>query len=370
MAEKKYSILIADDDDGDRKHLKRLLTRQSLSNHISEAKDAYEAVILSKSKTFDFAFIDQQMPGGEGLDMIPKLLNNQQDLNIILVTGQGNEEIASNAIKLGAVDYISKRLLSEDNIKLIVKNAVDKMKLKKKLRDQQESLERFSYILAHDLSTPMAQIMALSEIIEEELSVDHHDDVLDYISLIKNASNKALCLIRDLSEYNAIDGNDRVNFEPLSMKKIAMEAVINLKQYITEKNATVTVSDLPNIVGNESQLTLLMQNLIQNGIKYCDKQNPMIKIESVDSKSDKIIKVSDNGIGIAEENYEMIFEHMKRLHAYDDKKYGGSGLGLSTCKVIVERHNGEIWCESELGKGTTFFFTLGVEEQVKETEVG
>lgn len=137
------------------------------------------------------------------------------------------------------------------------------------------------------------------------------------------------------------------------------DTLSNLEHMIEERGARVTHSEMPAIVGNAPQLTQLLQNLIGNGIKYCESAPPTVHVAAApDRDSAWLFAVTDNGIGIPEESYRQVFEPFKRLHPTG--KYEGTGLGLATCKKIVERHGGAIWCESTKGKGTTFFFTLPI----------
>jgi signal transduction histidine kinase len=147
-----------------------------------------------------------------------------------------------------------------------------------------------------------------------------------------------------------------VAFKHLSMNEVIVDALSNLEQIIQDRGAKITYDELPTVTGSP-QLVQLMQNLIGNGIKYCESEVPDVHVSATRLEPDLWqFTVKDNGIGIPEEFYRQIFEPFQRLHG--DGQYEGTGLGLATCKMIVTRHGGTISCASEVGQGTTFSFTL------------
>jgi light-regulated signal transduction histidine kinase (bacteriophytochrome) len=162
-------------------------------------------------------------------------------------------------------------------------------------------------------------------------------------------------LIKDLLEYSRV-GTKNKNFEPTECVSVLDRAVFNLQAAIKETGANVTHGDLPSVLGDASQLTMLFQNLISNAIKFHGRETPRIHISAEKKKGEWVFSVNDNGIGIEPKFSEEIFKSFRRLHGKEE--YPGTGIGLATCKKIAERHGGRIWVESETGKGSTFFFTL------------
>ena len=146
--------------------------------------------------------------------------------------------------------------------------------------------------------------------------------------------------------------------EEIDCNSALKDAMANLEFAIKESKASITQFTLPKIFGNYVQITQVFQNLVANAIKYQGEDIPSITI-SAEKKSDMWqFAVKDNGIGIEQWFSERIFIVFQKLH--DHKKYPGSGIGLALCKRVIEKHGGKIWFESEVGKGTTFFFTLPV----------
>ncbi len=146
-------------------------------------------------------------------------------------------------------------------------------------------------------------------------------------------------------------------FESVDMDDVMNTVLSNLHLISEENKAEIIIDEpLPTITGDPSQMVHVFQNLITNGIKFNDKKTPDIHISSQINRNECLFKVSDNGIGIATEYQEKIFEIFKRLH--DRQEYPGTGIGLAICQKIIERHGGKIWVESEMGKGSTFYFNI------------
>jgi chemotaxis family two-component system sensor kinase Cph1 len=151
-----------------------------------------------------------------------------------------------------------------------------------------------------------------------------------------------------------------VNVESLPLRPVSITGVVeaarlNLLKAIDESAASLTYDDLPNVLGDETRLGQLFQNLIGNAIKYRGPDPPKIHISAEDRGDEWLFSVSDNGIGIDPAYHERVFGLFKRLHGRD---VPGTGLGLAICRKIAEKHHGKIWVESELGKGSVFRFTL------------
>ena len=163
-------------------------------------------------------------------------------------------------------------------------------------------------------------------------------------------------LIDDLLAYSRVNTKDG-EFESVDMDNVMSTVLSNLHLISEENKAEIIIDEpLPIIKGDPSQMVHIFQNLITNGIKFNDKKTPEIHISSQINRNEWLFKVSDNGIGIATEYQEKIFEIFKRLH--DRQEYPGTGIGLAICQKIIERHGGKIWVESEMGKGSTFYFNI------------
>lgn len=351
------TILITDDDVGDRKQIKRALRQSGLVCEVTEAANVTEALSACDRAKFDCAIFDYHMPKLNGLDGIDAFRLKMPYTALLMVTGQGDELIASEAIKRGASEYIPKGFVSAETIRRMIENALEKTELRQKLDEQQHALENFANVLAHDLKAPIRQIRKFGKLMAEAIDTNNFEELEDVHFRMDRAGKRLENLIDTLNEYNKATGG-WVPFEAVSMEDVLCHATEGLSLVIEERGAAITHDVLPEIYGNAPQLIQLLQNLFGNAIKYCDRPVPQIHVSATYLADGWQLCVQDNGIGIPKAYYKMIFDPFKRLNLPGHRKYAGTGLGLATCKKIVERHGGKIWCESEEGKGTAFFFTL------------
>lgn len=355
MNKDKIHILLVDDDSGDRKHLKRMLSRASIDCVVVEADSVSKAIDTNQESTFDCIFLDFQMPDIDGLTALRAFQNRWPAAALIMSTGQGDEKIASEAIKAGAVDYVAKRDITEMSIGKIIANSLSIMEMRLDLKAQRRDLESFAHVLVHDLAAPIASIRLLALFIAENVSENRLDLIGKDISSIGQAADRMAALIKSVNSHLLM--GDALAPVMLSTTSLVQGAVDDLKVVIEGSGAEVVFDNLPDVYGDSAQLTQLFQNLISNAIKFCKDHPPRIVIEVKTGSDGKwLISAADNGIGIATESIQRIFEPFTRLDG--EGIYEGSGMGLATCQRIISRHGGEIWCESTLGKGTTIFSTL------------
>ncbi len=250
------------------------------------------------------------------------------------------KELISRLNKLNKEANLSKIRL-EQNIKIIKK--------------KNEELEQFTYITSHDLQEPLNSIISFSDLLEDE------KDKMEVIGqksieVIRSSAFRMKDFIISLLEYSKI-GQEKEKVE-INIAQLIEHLKIDLHHLIGKEQASVNYLGNPlKIVAFEPDLIKLFQSLVINGIKYTEKQTaPIIEINSEEQADKYMFSVKDNGIGIHREQYDKVFEVFQRLHSRD--KYSGTGIGLSHCKKVVELHGGDIWLNSEEGKGTTFYFTI------------
>jgi light-regulated signal transduction histidine kinase (bacteriophytochrome) len=161
-------------------------------------------------------------------------------------------------------------------------------------------------------------------------------------------------MIDDLLEYSRVSTKTKA-FEPTDCEAVLDQALANVKEAVEESGALVTHDPLPTVMADASQMVQLFQNLLSNVIKFRNEK-PLIMVSAAQKGNEWLFSVKDNGIGIAPEFMEHIFKMFEREYA--SAEYPGTGVGLAICKKIVERHGGRIWVKSEIGKGSTFYFTI------------
>lgn len=250
---------------------------------------------------------------------------------------------------LGAHNNITKSISLERELNARLTEYNQQLKAKNK------ELEQFTYITSHDLQEPLNTIIAFSRLLQE--SQKNLDPIgQKSVEAIVDSAHRMKDFIISLLEYSRIGRN--TGKTAIHFPKLIEDLKIDLHGIISTKNATVEYTGISlELSGFKADIYKLFQNVIVNGIKYTDKDIlPLITIHSEEQDNHYLFSIKDNGIGIDAEQYEKIFEMFQRLHPRD--QYSGTGIGLSYCKKVVELHQGKIWLESEVGKGTTFYFTL------------
>lgn len=223
------------------------------------------------------------------------------------------------------------------------------------LNRSNEELEQFAYVASHDLQEPLRMIKSYTQLLEKKYKSNLDPTADNFINFIIDGSTRMQNLIRDLLEYSRVKTKE-TSYKEESLEEIVKTVTSILHISISENNAEIIYDKLPYIVCDKLQIIQLIQNLISNSIKFRSSNNPQIHISAQENESEYIIKVCDNGIGIDPQFKDSIFIIFKRLHP--NTEYSGTGIGLAIAKKIIERHNGSIWVESELGSGSTFYFTL------------
>ncbi|EMI20502.1 multi-sensor signal transduction histidine kinase [Rhodopirellula maiorica SM1] len=224
------------------------------------------------------------------------------------------------------------------------------------LDESNEELKQFAYVASHDLQQPLRAISNYAEFINEDYGEKLGEEGRRYLQLQIAAAKRMKKLIDDLLQYSRVSRDD-AEFTSVNMDEVVQEAMRRLEVSIEETSAVVRQQALPTVRGIESRLCQLMQNLIGNAIKYRDPSRPpVIAISANEQPEHWLFVVEDNGIGIEVKFRLEVFQVFRRLH--DGSKIEGTGIGLSLCKRIVQRHGGEIWVEASPDGGCRFCFQI------------
>lgn len=275
------------------------------------------------------------------LDVQSKKLNYQQNLVILFV-------IIFALIIVAAV-LLRRRYQEKQRMNVLLAERNEAIESKSK------ELERFAYIASHDLQEPLNTIMGWIQVIDGSKLDEAGEESLKQINA---ASMRMKFLIQGLLEYSKL--GSEAQFNDVDCNQILQKVEANLSKVISESSATIKKTHLPTILGHELKLSMLFQNLLSNAIKFRKDEEPVLIEIAAQQHSPKgwLFSVRDNGIGIAEQHQDKVFDIFHREHGRS--KYEGTGIGLSHVQKIVEMHDGNIWLESTLGEGTTFYFTLGL----------
>lgn len=227
----------------------------------------------------------------------------------------------------------------------------------KELREKNAELERFTYSTAHDLRTPIRNIMSFATLMCRKMPRDIDDEIRLYLGFIKDYAQSLDKLVNDIADFSKIGKNDAMPV-CVDLETVKENVLKELKNKIEARRATIRIeSNLPQVNGSRIEMQQLLQNLIENAITFNESPRPEIIIGyDKNSAHEKHIFIKDNGIGIAPEYQDKVFDMFTRLNSPD--KYPGSGLGLAICKKIVTQYGGRIWLDSQKGSGTTVHIAL------------
>lgn len=341
---------------------------------IMTVDDRGQVVDFNPAAEKTFGYTREEVEGREfaSLVMTPETRDRQQrNIRAYLDDGFGSmlgNRIETKAFRKDGQPFIAELAMTpcesadETLFTIFVRDITERKKAEQELKHYARELERsnrdldqFASVVAHDLSAPLRTVQNYCSMLQEDYGKDLNDDANDMIQHSVDATRRMYRLIDDLREYA------RVGCQPKKMawvdaNIIVKDVLASLASRIEQSGAIVRCEKLPMITGDPTQLGQLFQNLIENSMKYCDKSVPKVVIGADEQPGACVFTVRDNGIGIAPEHQERIFEIFRRLHT--DDAYSGTGLGLAVCKRIVERHGGRIWVQSEPGKGSAFCFSV------------
>lgn len=237
---------------------------------------------------------------------------------------------------------------------LAIEDITERKRMEEELLRSNEDLQRFAYVAAHDLRSPLNAALNLSQLLARRLEGRLSADEAKIQAMAVESMERLGTLMQDILTYSELAATPRPR-KLVPVEESLQIALANLQHHIVENGADITVGAMPNVTGDRTQIAMVFQNLIGNALKYRREEPPRIRIDATHADGEWRLSVSDNGEGFNPDYAAQIFEPFKRLHG---PNVPGSGIGLATCKRIIERLGGRIWSESVPGEGSTFYFTL------------
>ncbi|MDC0831549.1 ATP-binding protein [Geitlerinema sp. CS-897] len=372
MTRKIVKLLLVEDNAADAQLMRKLLAADGGSERGSRERVQYELSWVETlqdargaiaQQSFDAILLDLSLPDSVGLETIATIAADAPDIPIVVLTGLDSEEIAAESLRNGAQDYLVKSEIRGPWLRRAIQYAIERQQifdrlrqLNRELQRSNRDLEEFACVASHDLQQPLTSITANVQLFELQYGDRLDPQARHYLERIVGAVKRMQQLIRDLLAYSQLD-TDSGTFEPTDCNRVLQIVLDNLKETIDRCGAIVEIEALPTVKANELQLIRLFQNLLENALHYRRPTvTPHVYIGVKAINGEWCFSISDNGIGIESEDFARIFKIFQRLHSHE--QYPGTGIGLAICQRIVEGHDGRIWVESELGQGTTFFWTL------------
>jgi len=366
MHKELIKLLLVDDDAGDRKMVKLALDRSSNAAdfNIETAETLSEATEYLKNKDYDVVLLDLGLPDSGGISTVQKAHEANPNVPIVVLTGLANEEVGLEAIEKGAEDYLVKGTPLERILVRIIRYAIERKKIGRKLKEAIEAKSQFMSMVSHELRVPLASIKESIAIVSDGLAGKITKEQKDCLDIAKRNMDRLNRLIGDLLDFNKLEaGKMKFDMQDNNTNEVAKEVYDAMLPVAKEKGINLVLeldSSLPKVSLDKDKITQVLSNLVNNALKFTKEGSITI---TTSKREDKIqVSVSDTGCGIKKEDLPRLFHEFEQLETVGIEKTRGTGLGLAISKEIITRHNGEIWAESELGKGTTFFFKLPTQE--------
>jgi two-component system sensor histidine kinase/response regulator len=365
-----WSILLVEDEEAHAELVRKIFSKNNSQWKIylvSSLADAFKW--LDENEPPSLIISDYLLPDGRGLDLAKDVKSPEEmGIPLIILTAHGSEQLAVRSLKSGAMDYVVKcaeelqklpwtaeRVLREwDNVTERKRAEEELMKYTKELERANRDLEDYTSVVSHDLKAPLRSIRVFSTLIMDDYAHSLDETGRGYLNRVKAAVERMNALIEDLLKLSRV-GRKFAALEMVDLNELLEEIKEDLKVRIEERAGEIVTANLPSVSTQRVWIKELLTNLIDNGLKFNKSENPKVEVSCEENGKDYLFKVEDNGVGIEEKYLSRILNLSERLHP---EEYEGTGIGLTICKKIVDKFEGNIWITSSPGVGSTFFFTI------------
>ncbi len=381
MSENAYKILIVDDSEKD-----RALYKTYLNDNRSDFYTFYEAQIAKDGLTLfntvnpDCIILDYRLPDQNGIEFLKMLSQKRSILPVLMLTGYGSEELAAECIKCGAQNYISKNNMNPNSLCKAVSDTIDQAMLLRRVANQNEILKAqkeraekadkaksdFLATMSHEIRTPLNGIIGMAELLNFTALNDKQKQYLDSIS---SSGELLLTIINDILDFSKIEALElELEETDINLKNLLTEALQLLSSRANENRVELILrwpreNNLPVFKADPVRLRQILLNLIGNAVKFTKDGYVTIDVsfeEQEDTLLNLKIEIEDTGIGIPKNKIDDIFVKFSQVDSSITREYGGTGLGLTICKRLIEMMGGSIHVESVEGKGSKFWFNIPV----------
>ncbi|RCJ31622.1 hybrid sensor histidine kinase/response regulator [Nostoc minutum NIES-26] len=381
MVASSVKILLIEDNSAEARLLQELLKQaQSKEFSLVHVKRLQAALQELNQDTYDVILLDLTLPDSQGLSSLPRLINHAPSLPIVVLTNTNDEELAIEAVRQGAQDYLLKRQVNVDVLVRSVNYAIERKQVLETLRTVNETLQtrveertaelvkakelnqfksEFVSMLSHDIRNPLNTILLAAGLLQnndEQLSKEKKHN---HLQMIRSAIKNVAQLLDEVSLIGKADsGKLQFQLSPLDLEAFCRQLVEETQLTLKDKHLTLifaSFGELGEAVWDESLLRHILGNLLGNAIKY-SLPNGKVTFELFGQENTVIFRIQDWGIGIPENDQKQLFQPFHR--ADNVGKIPGTGLGLAIAKKCVDAYGGEIAVNSEVGVGTTFSVTL------------
>jgi two-component system, sensor histidine kinase and response regulator len=361
-------ILLVDDDEIDRMMVRRALKSASFTVQLTEAENCTETLSEIKKGYYDCALLDYRLPDGDGLELVIQIRALNIQIPLIVLTGQGDDQVAVELLKAGASDYLSKSKISPGRLAQVLQNALRIHKAEQAAaiaNQQREELlkqrEDFISRLTHDLQTPLFAANRMLQLFQEGVFGEIPSAVNQRMSVIIRSNHNLLQMVSNIVEVYSREADKKLlTVDHCDLKDILKDVIQELSPLVLQKNVDLHLKvhderESYYVMGDCLELRRVFINLIGNSIKFTDAGHIEVGLSCADDASQLlVITVKDTGPGIAKELQSSLFERFRS----GNHKRSNTGLGLYLSRRILESHQGSISLDSELSVGSTFTIHL------------
>ena len=369
---KNLNVMVVDDEPGIRSGVSRILNNFTVSYpfmdtdigfNILEVGTGEEAIEKVKTESIDIVLLDNKLPGIQGTEVLDFINKNKPEILVMMITSYASLELAVKATNNGAYDFIPKPFTPQElksSMENVSKHLFLRGMTKKLNKEGKEIRYQFLSVLSHELKAPLNAIEGYLRMMQDK---EAGDNISDYEQMIDRSLNRIKGmrnLIMDLLDLTKIRLEKKEEkFQQVKLCDIAQNAIEAINPYAIQKDIEIQLKDDYNVEINADpgDIEILFNNLISNAVKY-NTDGGKVVVELTKEKNNLQISVTDNGIGMSDDEIKNLFNEFFRVKNEQTKHITGSGLGLSIVKNIVDLYNGEIRVDSKVGKGSTFSVIL------------
>lgn len=367
----KPRILVVDDSEFELQLVDWILQENNYQTIL--ASNGFAALKIIENLSPDLILLDIMLPDLNGFEVCKKIKNNEnlKDIPVIFFTSLSNVDDIVKGFEAGGVDYVTKPF-NTDELLVRIKNHLDLIDSKRKIELQARQLkqsnalkDKMFSVISHDLRSPVSSIKLALDFISTGLIKPTDELFKETIKDLVRTTDEAYVLLENLLGWAKSQSNILNVFpESLDLKPLASSMAGLLK--LTGENKKIRIeNNIPEgitVFADMQMIQSVIRNLLSNALKFTP-ENGLIEMNAFKMDTEVKISIKDSGVGISQPNLKRIFDQDQPVKTFGTNKESGSGLGLILCKDFVEKNGGRIWVESEEGKGSTFSFTIPVNEQ-------
>jgi len=359
-------ILVVDDNKENMKLAGGILKENGYK--IAIALDGDSALKTMKKNAFDLILLDVMMPGIDGYEVCRQIKSNEdlKEIPVIFFTAKNQQKDVIEGFKAGGVDYVTKPFQKEELLAR-VNTHVELKQSRDNLIELNATKDRLFSIIGHDLRGPIGGFKTIVELLISGFDLTNTEKLTEVLLLIKESSSATYELLGNLLSWAKSQRNEIIFLPEKVMLYEIVLSITRLFSEITNEKQINIINNIPQnttIFADRNMLTTVLRNLISNAIKFTPNKK-QIQIFTTKNKTEHTITIKDEGNGITKKNLSKLFKDKEYITTTGTNGEKGSGLGLILCKDFIEKHQGEIWVESELGKGSNFNFTIPVDTQIQ-----